>query len=469
MTVASTDSDHVFYRDLTKSYPVIDRGEGICLYDRSGKRYIDAAGGMYVVNIGHGVPDVLDAMADQARRVCYAHPTQFDSEPQRELSRRLVALAPEGFSRVWLASGGSEANESALKLARQYHVERGKPGKHKVISRWHSYHGNTIGALSMSGTVGRRTLYSPYLLNFPHISPCYCYRCPWGKAYPACDVQCADDLGRAIRLEGPESVAAFIAEPIVAGPLGGATPPREYFRMIRDICDRYDILMIDDEVICGIGRTGRNFGIDHWGVIPDVIVTGKVVSGGYTPIGAMLVTDKVVNAFTSGVFVHGYTYAANPLSCAIGAAVLRYIETNRLVLRAAEMGDHLFDRATALQRLPMVGDLRGKGLLLGIELVADKDTRAPFDRRLKVGERVVEKAFQRGLIVVSGAGGVDGTSGDYVCLAPPYVITKHEIDEVLSILTGVLGEVSAEVALRRASEDVAEPRGEPHPEVEEQS
>lgn len=447
MTLASAASDHVFYRDLTKSYPVVDRGEGIYLYDRSGKRYIDAAGGMYVVNIGHGVAEILDAMAVQARRVCFAHPTQFDSEPQRELSRRLVELAPKGFSRVWLASGGSEANESALKLARQYHIERGKPGKHKVIARWHSYHGNTIGALSMSGTVGRRKLYSPYLLNFPHIVPCYCYRCPWGKAYPACDVQCADDLERAIRLEGPDSVAAFIAEPIVAGPLGGATPPPEYFRMIREICDRHDILMIDDEVICGIGRTGRNFGIDHWGVVPDVIVTGKVVSGGYTPIGAMLVTEKVISAFTSGsgTFVHGYTYAANPLSCAVGAAVLDYIAARGLVARAAETGDYLFDRATALQGLPIVGDLRGKGLLLGIELVADKATRAPFDRQRRVSEQVVERAFQRGLIVAPGAGGIDGVAGDYVCLAPPYVITKREIDEVLSILTDVLNEVSAGV------------------------
>jgi adenosylmethionine-8-amino-7-oxononanoate aminotransferase len=437
--------DQTFYRDLRKEYPRIDRGEGIYLWDTTGRRYIDGAGGMYVVNIGHGVSEIIEAMAAQARKVCFAHVTQFTSDAQIELCNRLAALAPAGFGWVWLVSGGSEATESALKLARQYHVERGNAGKHKIVARWHSYHGNTIGALSMSGTPARRKLYSPYLLNFPHIAPCYCYRCPYTLAYPACGVRCAEELEHVIAREGPESIAAFIAEPIVAGPLGMATPPPEYFRMVRQICDRHDILMIDDEVICGVGRTGRNFGIDHWGVVPDIIVTGKVVTGGYTPVGAVIAHERVHEALArgSGSFVHGYTYSGNPLSSAIGVAVLDYIQRHDLVARVAETGAYLFQRAEALRRLSIVGDIRGKGLLMGIELVADPVTARPPDRRLRLCERVVDLGFARGLILVSGAGGINGVAGDYVCLAPPYTITRAQVDETLTILGECLEEVSA--------------------------
>jgi adenosylmethionine-8-amino-7-oxononanoate aminotransferase len=446
MTELGRTLDRTFYRDLRREYPVVDRGEGIHLWDTAGRRYIDGAGGMYVVNVGHGVPEIVEAMAAQARKVCFAHVAQFTSEAQIELSNRLAALAPPGFGRVWLVSGGSEATESALKLARQYHVERGNTGKHKVVSRWHSYHGNTIGALSMSGTPSRRRLYSPYLLDFPHIAPCYCFRCPYNLTYPSCGVRCAEELEHVITREGPESIAAFIAEPIVAGPLGMATPPAEYFRMVRDICDRYDVLMIDDEVICGVGRTGRNFGIDHWDVVPDIIVTGKVVTGGYAPVGAVIAHERVHAALErgSGSFVHGYTYSGNPLSSAIGVAVLDYIQRNDLIARAAETGEYLFAQADAvLRKLPIVGDIRGKGLLMGIELVADPVTARPPDRRLRLSERVVELAFARGLILVSGAGGINGVAGDYVCLAPPYTITRPQVDEMLGIVRECLDEVSA--------------------------
>ncbi len=446
MTEPTAMRDRTFYRELNKEYPVVDRGEGIYLWDKAGRQYIDGAGGMYVVNIGHGVPEVIEAMAAQARRVCFAHVTQFTSEAQIELCNRLAALAPPGFGRVWLVSGGSEATETALKLARQYHVERGNTGKHKIVSRWHSYHGNTIGALSMSGTPARRKLYSPYLLDFPHIAPCYCYRCPYNLTYPACGVRCAEELEHVITREGADSIAGFIAEPIPAGPLGMAMPPAEYFRMVRDICNRHDILMIDDEVICGVGRTGRNFGIDHWGVVPDIIVTGKVVTGGYAPVGAVLAHEKVHTALArgSGTFVHGYTYSGNPLSSAIGVAVLDYIQRNDLIARAAETGAYLFEQADRLRKLPVVGDVRGKGLLMGIELVADPVTARPPDRRLRLSERIVEAAFARGLIIVSGAGGINGVAGDYVCLAPPYTITRTQVDDMLAILGACLEEVSAQ-------------------------
>lgn len=435
--------DNIFYRDVAKSYPVVDHAEGIYLYDKKGSRYIDAAGGACVVSIGHGVSEILEAISEQARRVCFAHVTQFTSEPQIELARRLIDMAPPGFGKAFFVSGGSEATETALKMARLYHVEKGNQSKHKVIGRWHSYHGGSIGGLSMSGTVPRRKLYEPYLLNFPHILPCYCYRCPYGKEYPSCGVQCATELERVIALEGPDTIAAFIAEPIVAGPLGGATPPPEYFRTIREICTKYDILMIDDEVICGVGRTGRNFGIEHWEVVPDIIVTAKNLSGGYAPLGAVLISESIFEVFArrSTVFTHGFTYGGAPLSCAAGVAVLRYIEEHKLVARCAEMGDYLFERARSLQTIPMVGDIRGKGLLMGIELVADRGSKRPFERSLKVGERAVRNAFERGLIVLGGLGNIDG-----VLLTPPYTISRSEIDETISILSETLRELSIATA-----------------------
>lgn len=443
------NKDNVFYRDLRKYYPTIDRAEGIYLYDIDGKRYIDGCSGAVVVNIGHGIQPVLDAMMRQAKRICFSHASTFTSEAQIAFAEKVVALAPEGFSKVYFLSGGSEASETALKMARQYHVERGKPSKYKVISRWQSYHGNTIGALSMSGRNYSRKHHAPYMLNFPHISPCYCYRCPYEKDYPSCNIICAWELERVIKQEGKEYISAFIAEPIVGGTASGLTPPPEYFGVIREICDRYDVLFIVDEIMTGVGRTGKNFGIDHWGVIPDLIVAGKGLASGYAPIFGVIVREKIFETFRngSGSFVHGHTFSGNPLACATGAAALDYLEEHFLIERSAKMGSYMFWKMNSLKDLPIVGDIRGKGLFLGVEFVADKDTKKPFGKEAHVDISIRNIAFEKGLNIIAGMPGmIEGELGDHILISPPFIIKEPEIDEIVDILRESIIEVTNQVA-----------------------
>ena len=438
----------VLYRDLKKTYPTVVRGEGVYLWDADGRRYLDAAGGAAVVTVGHGVPEIVRAIADQAGRVAYAYIAQFSNEPLQQLAERVVALAPEGISKVYFVSGGSEAAETALKLARQYHLLRGHPGKYRVVSRWQAYHGNTIGALSMSGRTQWFRDFRPYVLDFPHIAPCHCYRCPFDLAYPDCAVRCATDLERVIRQEGAESIAAFIAEPIVGTSGAAMTPPAEYFRIIREICDRHDILFIADEVITGFGRTGRPFAIAHWGVVPDVILVGKGISSGYAPLGGVLLHERVVQPFreTGANPFLPFTFAGNPVSCAAGLAVCDYAEKHGLFARAAEMGKVLFRELERLTRSPLVGEIRGLGLLAGIELVADRGSKRPFPPEAGIGRRVAAAALAKGLIVLAGQPGlVEGRAGDHLLLAPPYVITREQIESVVETLGSTLAEVEAEV------------------------
>jgi adenosylmethionine-8-amino-7-oxononanoate aminotransferase len=400
-----------------------------------------------VVTVGHGVPEIVQAMADQAARIAYAYIAQFSNEPLERLAERVVALAPEGISKVYFVSGGSEAAETALKLARQYHLLRGHPGKYRVVSRWQAYHGNTIGALSMSGRTQWFRDFRPYALDFPHIAPCHCYRCPFDLAYPGCGVRCATDLERVIRQEGAESIAAFIAEPIVGTSGAALTPPAEYFRIVREICDRHDILFIADEVITGFGRTGRPFAIQHWGVVPDMLLVGKGISSGYAPLGGVLLHERVVQAFreTGASPFLPFTFAGNPVSCAAGLAVSDYAEKHGLFARAAGMGQVLFAELERLRRSPMVGEIRGMGLLAGIELVADRGDKRPFPPEAVIGRRVAAAAFSRGLILLAGQPGlVEGLAGDHLLLAPPYVITKEQIESVVEILGSALAEVAAE-------------------------
>lgn len=438
--------NHIFNRHLEKILPTIQKGEGVYLFDTNGKRYLDGSGGPAVVSIGHGVAEVIEAMGDQARKVCFPYAGNFNSEAQIELAKVIVEFAPPGMSHVYFVSGGSEATEAALKLVRQYHLARGESSRVKIISRWQSYHGGTIGALSLSGHTPRRKDYLPYLLDVPHIMPAYCYRCPFGKEYPDCGIDCAHDLERTIKQEGHESIAAFIAEPIVGNTMGAVTPPPEYFPMIRKICDQYGILFVADEVITGFGRTGKNFGIDHWGVVPDLIITGKGTGSGYTPLGAVVIHERLNEALLHSnrpSFFLGYTYAGNPLSCAVGLAILRYIEKNGLVERSARMGKYLFERFSRIKELPMVGDIRGKGLLLGIELVKDKRKKTPFARSQKIAETITGRAFKRGLILMSGAGTADGVSGDHLVISPPFIINEEQIEELAVILEKVIHEVHA--------------------------
>jgi adenosylmethionine-8-amino-7-oxononanoate aminotransferase len=427
---------HIFFRSAGQFNPTIDHAEGIYCYDVDGRRYIDGMGGVGVVSIGHGVTEVIDAAAAQMRRVSFAHPFHWKNLPHMQLTEQIAALAPTGMSNVFMCSGGSEATETALKMARQYHVERGESSRYKIISRWSSFHGNTLGSLSMSGMSSRREAFVPLLAPFPHIAPCYCYRCPFDKTYPSCAVTCAHDLERAIVREGSNSIAAFIAEPIVGAAAGATTAPPEYFRIIRDICDRYGILMIVDEVITGFGRTGRNFGIDHWGVIPDIICTGKGMSSGYAPLGAVIAHDRVYEVFnrSAGGFNHGFTYGGNPLSCAVGSAVLSYIEQHKLIENVATLGPVLFAEAEKLAELPIVGQIRGKGFFLGVEFVADKTTKVPFPEQMNASRQIADIAFSKGLITGANRGGIDGRLGDHVTLAPPYTCTRADLVEIIQIL-----------------------------------
>ncbi len=445
--MTANPQDRVFYRDWKKVYPVIDRGEGIYLYDRKGKKYIDASGGPFVVNIGHAVPEVIAAMEEQARKVCFPYAGNFTSEAQIELAEEVIRFCPPGMSRVYFVSGGSEANEVALKLARQYHLERGEPSRVKIIGRWQGYHGATLAALAMGGHTHYRKDYLPYMMDFPHIHAPYCYRCRFGREYPSCQIVCAQELEKTILNEGKETIAAVISEPVTGSSLGAMAPVPEYFPIIREICDRYGVLLVVDEVITGFGRAGKNFGIDHWGVIPDIIVTGKGISSGYTPLGATIVHEKVYDVFTKSKrssFFLGYTYAGNPLSCAVGLAVLRHLKKNGLVERAAKMGAFLFHEFDGLKKIPIVGDIRGKGMLLGIELVQDTQ-KTPFPRSRKLAESIVRKAFERGVILLPGHGLGDGVVGDLLMLAPPFIIQEKEIREVY----GVLEELIAEAAMEK--------------------
>jgi adenosylmethionine-8-amino-7-oxononanoate aminotransferase len=436
--------EHVFYRNLRKAYPMADRAEGVYIWDTAGKRYLDGSGGACVVSIGHCVPEILEAIQRQFNRVPFVHSSHFTNPAVCELGDLLYQMAPDAsFTRTYFLSGGSEAVETAVKLMRQYWREAGKPDKYKVISRWSSFHGNTTGALALGGHTARRSHFLPLFQHTPHIEPAYCYRCSFKETPETCDLQCADELERCIKHEGPEAVGAFIAEPVVGATAGAVVPKDGYWQRIRQICDAYDVKLIVDEVMTGIGRCGRNFGIETWGVVPDFIVLAKGLSSGYTPLGAVMVKDEIHAAIKegSGAFVHGHTYCQNPLSTSIGAAVLRYIQKHALVEQSMRMGSYLMQKLASLNALDIVGDIRGLGLFAGIELVRDKASRAWFDRSLKVNLQVANQAFELGLITYPGNGGIDGIHGDHILLAPPFTISEAQIDEMVGILHRAIGTV----------------------------
>jgi adenosylmethionine-8-amino-7-oxononanoate aminotransferase len=438
--------NHVFYRNPRKSYPLAVRAEGVYIYDQNGKAYLDGSGGAVVVSIGHGVKEIQEPMVKQAASIAFAHGSQFTTEAAMTLAEKIIAISPPGLNRVYFVSGGSEAIETAVKMARQYQVDRGVPSKYKVISRWTSYHGNTMGALALSGHTGRRKYYLPLIQHTPHIAPAYCYRCPFGLEPKACRLECADDLEKAILYEGPDSVSAFIAEPVVGATAGALVPRDGYFQKIREICDRYDVLLILDEVMSGVGRTGKNFAIDHWGVVPDMIVGAKGLSSGYTPIYGVVTKESVHTVIRegNGVFVHGHTYSQNPLSCSIACAVLDYIRDHDLVNRCASLGTYFLKKLQNLYRHSIVGDVRGLGLFAGVEFVRNRDTQEPFEPGLKLNSLVGNRAFEKGLITYPGGGGADGIRGDHILLAPPFVITEEQIDGLVDILDEAIAEIVAE-------------------------
>ena len=439
----------VFYRSgVKKDYPLIVKGKGVYIYDDKGKEYLDIACGTAVANIGYGNEEVAEAMHKQAKTHNFAETFTFTSEPQEKLAKKVIDLSPPGMGKIWFCSGGAEANETALKMARQYHLETGNPLKYKIISRWQSYHGNTIGALSMSGRTIWRKPYTPYLLDFPHIVPPNCYHCPFKKTYPDCDIDCALDLERAIKQEGSEFVAAFIAETIIGGSAGVVIPVKEYWKIIRDICDKYNVLLILDEIITGFGRTGQPFAIDHWSrIVPDIITVAKGIAGSYAPLAGVICKQSIFDAFYegSGAFIHGITYSGHPVACAAGLSVQQYIEKHRLIERVVKMGAYFMEKLSRLNKIDIVGDIRGKGLLIGVEYVQDKKTRTPFERTKKVSERITTAALNNGLVIVPGTCGADGTVGDHNLIAPPFIITESELDKAVNILEESILEVQGKL------------------------
>jgi len=436
----STNKDtHVFFRQTPKR--TIIRGEGIYFYDSEGNRYIDGSGGPMVVNIGHGVKEIAQVAAQQMEQLAYIHSMIYLTEPIQKLAQKITSLTPQSLNKVFFVSGGSEGTETAIKLACQYHLERGQPTKHKIISRWMSYHGNTLGALSASGFVYRRKKFRSLLLDFPHIPPAYCYRCWYNKEYPSCDLTCAWELERTIKDTGAENISAFIAEPIGGSAIGSVPAPEGYFEIIREICDKYNVLFIADEVQTGFGRTGKNFGIEHWNAIPDMIICAKGMSSGYAPIGAVITTDEIQSTFTNEGFRHGFTFGGIPISCAIGYAVLEYMTKHNLIAKAAERGKHLLKQLNTLQGHPSVGDVRGKGLLAGIEFVKNKETKEPFNPAMNFSYKLQEILLQKGLSIYPIHAFLDGVRGDHIQIAPPFIVTPSQIDEIIAILDRSFDEI----------------------------
>jgi adenosylmethionine-8-amino-7-oxononanoate aminotransferase len=434
----------LFPRNFRKEFPVAVRGEGCWIVAADGRRYLDASGQAAVVNIGHGVKEIGEAMAAQAGHVAFAHTTQFHSESAEKLAARLLSLAPANFQnggRVYFTSGGSEATETAIKLARQYHLERGETSRYRVISRRQSYHGSTLGAMSVSGNVGRRAPYAPLLAEWGHIAPCFCYHCPFEKSFPECGIACAEDLSEFLKSDNPETAAAFIFEPVVGATLGAAAPPDGYAQRIAQICSERGILLIADEIMTGIGRTGKPFAVNHWNIEPDLILVGKGVASGYAPLGAVLVSARVADAFAkgSGAFQHGFTYQAHPVSTAAGNAVLDYLETHKLFERVAPVAQRLREALSPLERHPHVGEVRGLGLLLGIEFVNDKRTREPFRKEMNVAEKVRQAALAQGVLMYPSQGCVDGARGDHILLAPPFILSDEECRQVAEALRFAVG------------------------------
>src|ERR1700675_46984 len=421
-----------FPRNFLKTYPQAVRGEGCFVYTSDGRRYLDASGGAAVVTIGHGVEEIGRAMAEQAARLAYVHSSQFHTATVEKLAHRILALAPKGMrqgGRVYFTTGGSEAAETALKLARQYWIEKGEKKRWRVLSRLQSYHGSTLGALGVSGNVRRREPFAPMMADWGHIPPCYCYRCPLGLHYPECNVDCADDLDRALDRGGADDVAAFIFEPVVGATLGAVVPPEGYVQRLAEICRRHGILLIADEVMTGMGRTGRPFAVEHWNVTPDMILVGKGIASGYAPLGAVIAAGHVAEAISkgSGTFLHGFTYDAHPVAAAAGNAVLDYIEREKLFAAVDPAGRDLCAALEPLKRFSVVGDVRGMGLLFGVELVRDAKTREPFPADARIAARIQADAFEAGVMTYPIQGCADGIRGDHILLAPPFTITAQGI------------------------------------------
>lgn len=434
------NASRIFHREWTKEYPVASHGEGIYLFDESGRRYIDAVGGVHVVTIGHGVRAVAEAMAEQAMRCAFAYSGSFATRAELDLAERVTDLAPVGFNKVVFVSGGSEANEMALKIARKYQLAKGRPSRWRTLARWQSYHGSTMATLAASGKVSRRADYQPYLLNFPHAPAPDPYRSgatteagrlAYGRA-------CAADVDRLIRQEDAETISSLIVEPITGAASGAVVPPPGYLEGIEALCREHDIVFIADEVISGFGRTGRSFAVDHWQVSPDIITCGKGIGSGYAPLGAVILHDRVYETLLASPYKSiftGYTYSGHPVACAAGVAVLDILERDGLTEKARQDGLWFMEQAAALRARPSVGEVRGLGLMIGIEFVADRATKAPLQPPGAFARAVAQNCWDAGLIIRAETGTIDGINGEHMLLTPPLVASRDELSTILDILT----------------------------------
>ncbi|MCD6439869.1 MAG: aspartate aminotransferase family protein [Halomonas sp.] len=438
----------ILHRSIGPTLPHAASAQGVYITDTTGRRYLDASGGAAVTSVGHAHPEVLAAMRAQIDNLCYAHTSFFTTDAAEALAEKLVNLAPEGLNYVYLVSGGSEAVEAALKMARQYFVEIGAPQRRHIIARRQSYHGNTIGALATGGNAMRRKQFQPILPETHHVSPCYAYREKGADEPPeAYAIRLADELEAKILELGPEEVMAFVAEPVVGATLGAVASVADYFKRVRAVCDKYGVLLILDEVMCGMGRTGTVFACEQDDVIPDIVTIAKGLGGGYQPIGAVMLSDKIYDSFAngSGLFQHGHTYIGHPVAAATANKVVEIIARPETLANVNAMGARLQSGLEdVLGASPYVGDIRGRGLFRGIELVADRDTKTPFDPSRKIHAKIKRQAMARGLISYPMGGTIDGIHGDHILLAPPYIISPNEVDLIIECIAAAINAAIAE-------------------------
>ncbi|MDX1736620.1 MAG: aspartate aminotransferase family protein [Alphaproteobacteria bacterium] len=439
---------HILHRNPADDLPIAVKGDGPYIIDQNGKKYLDASGGAAVSCLGHSNAKVTQAIKDQLDKIAFAHSAFFTSSPAEELADFLVERAPDGLDHVYLVCGGSEATESALKLARQYFLEKGENSRKYFIARRQSYHGNTLGALSVGGNQWRRKQFEPILIDADHVSPCYPYR---DKKAEESDVEyglrVANDLETAIKKLGPENVIAFVAEPVVGATSGALVPVEGYFKRIREICDEYGILLILDEVMCGMGRTGSLFACAQEGISPDILTIAKGLGAGYQPVGAMLLSGNIYQAITegSGFFQHGHTYLAHPTACAAALAVQKEIEENDLIENVNIMGAKLEDALNErFGNHPYIGDIRGRGLFWGLEIVSDRASKEPFPPEMKLHALIKKLAMDEGLICYPGSGTIDGLHGTHILLAPPFIISDDQVEELVSKLGRAVDRAFAE-------------------------
>src|SRR5215470_14144013 len=447
-------NSNIICPEAGKQYPRISYGKGPYLYAETGKRYIDGSSGTVAANLGHAIPEAIAVLQEQAQRIAL-HPHCFTSGVLEEYVERLVHFSSFDSGKAWTVTSGTEAIENALKIAVQYQQLRGEPGRYKILGWWGSYHGNSIFALDVGGMAIRRAVFQPLLKDFPHLPRAYCYRCPFDKIASQCDLECARAVEDIILQEDPGTVAAIILEPVVGAALGALPAPEGYFELVRSLCDKHGIVLIADEVMTGFGRTGNNFGIDQWGVVPDIIAAGKGMGCGYYPLSGVIVNQNIVAVFEDKrtPFLGGHTYACNPMGAAIGHFVLDYLEQHDLIARVKNTGGRFLEKLQTLRAFDLVGDVRGLGFLFGVELVMDRLSKSPFPASLQISRQVVETAQQKGLIIYPGQGSYDGQTGNHILIAPPLNIEEDVLDTVFQLVEESLAEVME--GLRRRTGDPA--------------